>query len=129
MLTHQGRTSKSGHYVAWVRQHPDANKPVEELALANGPWIAPAESDPWLKMDDEVVSPVRADDVLKLSGGGDHHCAYVLVYAARRRWTPPGLSEKELLDGAALSSASASASASTASASTHAPNDSSSSTK
>ena len=132
VLTHQGRTSRSGHYVAWVRQQPYASKPVDELPLAAGPWLAAAEGDAWLKMDDEEVSPVCAEDVLKLSGGGDHHCAYVLVYAARRRWTPPGLSEKELLDGAALStaaaaaSASASTSTSTAAASASAPNDSAS---
>lgn len=63
MLTHRGRSSSSGHYVGWVRQTPN--------------------SDIWLKCDDDVVSPVTTEDVLKLSGGGDWHCAYVLLYGPR----------------------------------------------
>ncbi|XP_012255337.2 ubiquitin carboxyl-terminal hydrolase 14 [Athalia rosae] len=61
VLTHRGRSSSSGHYVAWVRQ----------------------KGDTWLKCDDETVSPVTSEDVLKLSGGGDWHCAYVLLYGPR----------------------------------------------
>ncbi|XP_058810884.1 ubiquitin carboxyl-terminal hydrolase 14 [Phymastichus coffea] len=61
VLTHQGRTSSSGHYVAWVRH----------------------KGDTWLKCDDENVSIVTSEDVLKLSGGGDWHCAYVLLYGPR----------------------------------------------
>ncbi|KAJ8678559.1 hypothetical protein QAD02_014346 [Eretmocerus hayati] len=61
VLTHQGRTSSSGHYVAWVRQRADT----------------------WLKCDDDNVSVVTTEDVLKLSGGGDWHCAYVLLYGPR----------------------------------------------
>lgn len=48
MLTHRGRSSSSGHYVAWVRQRGDV----------------------WLKCDDDQVSPVTSEEVLKLSGGG-----------------------------------------------------------
>jgi ubiquitin carboxyl-terminal hydrolase 14 len=48
VLTHRGRSSSSGHYVAWVR----------------------GEGDTWFKCDDDVVSPVTDKDVLKLSGGG-----------------------------------------------------------
>nr|QBH73732.1 hypothetical protein [Aphelinus abdominalis] len=61
VLTHQGRTSSSGHYVAWVRQ----------------------KGDTWLKCDDDNISVVTSEDVLKLSGGGDWHCAYVLLYGPR----------------------------------------------
>jgi len=50
VLTHKGRSSSSGHYVAWVRQSPSG--------------------DAWLKCDDDQVSPVTAEDILKLSGGG-----------------------------------------------------------
>ena len=49
VLTHRGRSSSSGHYVAWVRQ----------------------KGEVWLKCDDDVVSPVTSEDVLKLSGGGE----------------------------------------------------------
>lgn len=61
VLTHKGRSSSSGHYVAWVRQ----------------------KGDTWMKFDDDVVSPVQTDDILRLSGGGDWHCAYVLLYGPK----------------------------------------------
>jgi len=62
VLTHKGRSSNSGHYVGWVRQ----------------------KGDTWLKCDDDEVSPVHEEDVLKLSGGGDWHTAYLLVYGPRK---------------------------------------------
>ncbi|XP_014600227.1 PREDICTED: ubiquitin carboxyl-terminal hydrolase 14 isoform X1 [Polistes canadensis] len=61
VLTHRGRSSSSGHYVAWVHQ----------------------KNDTWLKCDDDTVSIVTSEEVLKLSGGGDWHCAYVLLYGPR----------------------------------------------
>ncbi|CAG0879676.1 unnamed protein product [Cyprideis torosa] len=67
VLTHQGRSSSSGHYVAWVRHKKDV----------------------WLKFDDDEVSGVSAEDVLRLSGGGDWHCAYVLVYGPRQLVSHP----------------------------------------
>eukprot|EP00092_Neocalanus_flemingeri_P012241 GFUD01013197.1.p2 GENE.GFUD01013197.1~~GFUD01013197.1.p2 ORF type:complete len:354 (+),score=156.48 GFUD01013197.1:46-1062(+) len=62
VLTHKGRSSNSGHYVGWVRQ----------------------KGDTWLKCDDDEVSPIHEEDVLKLSGGGDWHTAYLLVYGPRK---------------------------------------------
>jgi ubiquitin carboxyl-terminal hydrolase 14 len=61
VLTHKGRSSSSGHYVGWVRN----------------------KADEWIEFDDDKVSPVSADDILKLSGGGDWHCAYVLLYGPK----------------------------------------------
>ncbi|XP_071837791.1 ubiquitin carboxyl-terminal hydrolase 14-like [Apostichopus japonicus] len=61
VLTHQGRSSSSGHYVGWVKR----------------------KGDEWIKFDDDDVSPVTAEDILRLSGGGDWHCAYVLLYGPR----------------------------------------------
>lgn len=63
VLTHQGRSSSSGHYVGWVRQS--------------------TTDDKWFKYDDDVVSPVTSEEILRLSGGGDWHCAYVLLYGPR----------------------------------------------
>ncbi|XP_072942566.1 ubiquitin carboxyl-terminal hydrolase 14 [Epargyreus clarus] len=60
VLTHRGRSSSSGHYVAWV-----------------------ARGDSWLRCDDDSVAPVPEDEVLKLSGGGDWHCAYLLLYGPK----------------------------------------------
>jgi len=62
VLTHKGRSSNSGHYVGWVRQ----------------------KGETWLMCDDDEVSPVHEEDVLKLSGGGDWHTAYLLLYAPRK---------------------------------------------
>uniref|UniRef100_A0A915PLU6 Ubiquitin carboxyl-terminal hydrolase n=1 Tax=Setaria digitata TaxID=48799 RepID=A0A915PLU6_9BILA len=61
VITHKGRSSSSGHYVAWVR----------------------VKGDHWAMCDDDEVHPVSTDDILKLSGGGDWHCAYVLLYGPR----------------------------------------------
>lgn len=54
VLTHQGRSSSSGHYVGWVRQSTTEDK--------------------WVKFDDDVVSPITSEEILRLSGGGDWHC-------------------------------------------------------
>lgn len=61
VLTHKGRSSTSGHYVAWVKQSEDV----------------------WFKFDDDVVTSVTSDEILRLSGGGDWHCAYVLLYGPK----------------------------------------------
>ncbi|XP_002069296.3 ubiquitin carboxyl-terminal hydrolase 14 isoform X1 [Drosophila willistoni] len=62
VLTHKGRSSSSGHYVAWVRSCGDV----------------------WFKFDDDDVTSVTTDEILRLSGGGDWHCAYVLLYGPKR---------------------------------------------
>uniref|UniRef100_A0A0K0DCZ8 Ubiquitin carboxyl-terminal hydrolase 14 n=1 Tax=Angiostrongylus cantonensis TaxID=6313 RepID=A0A0K0DCZ8_ANGCA len=61
VITHKGRSSNSGHYVAWVRM----------------------DEDKWAMCDDDHVTSVTSDQILKLSGGGDWHCAYVLLYGPR----------------------------------------------
>ncbi len=53
VLTHKGRSSSSGHYLGWVRHR----------------------GNEWLKMDDDKVTVVLEEDVLKLSGGGVYVCA------------------------------------------------------
>ncbi|XP_052238951.1 ubiquitin carboxyl-terminal hydrolase 14-like [Dreissena polymorpha] len=66
VLTHKGRSSSSGHYVAWVKR----------------------KGDEWLMFDDDNVTPITSEDVLKLSGGGDWHTAYLLLYGPRVLQTP-----------------------------------------
>ncbi|RCN48463.1 ubiquitin family protein [Ancylostoma caninum] len=73
VITHKGRSSNSGHYVAWVR----------------------LDEDKWAMCDDEHVSPVTSEQVLKLSGGGDWHCAYVLLYGPRIVKEYPELKEEK----------------------------------
>lgn len=64
VLTHKGRSSSSGHYVSWTRTDP--------------------LTDTWHLFDDENVSEVQEPQVLDLSGGGDWHMSYVLLYGPRR---------------------------------------------
>jgi ubiquitin carboxyl-terminal hydrolase 14 len=68
VLTHKGRSSSSGHYLAWVRYKEDV----------------------WLKCDDDDVTPVTEEEILKLSGGGDWHCAYVFLYGPKILQLPEG---------------------------------------
>jgi ubiquitin carboxyl-terminal hydrolase 14 len=63
VLTHKGRSSNSGHYVGWAKN---------------------PKSGEWLMFDDDNVCQVSEDDILKLSGGGDHHTCYILLYGPRK---------------------------------------------
>ena len=58
VLTHQGRSSESGHYIGWVHKIDDK----------------------WLKYDDSEVSMVSTNEVLELKGGGDWHMAYICFF-------------------------------------------------
>lgn len=59
VLTHKGRSSSSGHYVAWVKR----------------------KEDEWFKCDDDIVSVVTSEEILKLSGGGEYSRAIFVVAA------------------------------------------------
>jgi len=61
VVTHKGRSADSGHYLGWVKE-------------ADGRWI---------RYDDDTVSEVTEEDILKLSGGGDWHIAYILFYRSK----------------------------------------------
>lgn len=90
VLTHQGRAADGGHYVAWVKADPPAEDttaptPATGPARRAGASAASAASAaPWIKLDDNKVSLTTAEEVLKLSGGGDWHTAYMLLYRAKR---------------------------------------------
>ncbi|MCQ2820450.1 MAG: hypothetical protein MJ252_24565 [archaeon] len=58
LITHQGRSSESGHYIGWVHK----------------------KDDKWLKYDDDTVSMVTTNDILELKGGGDWHMAYICFF-------------------------------------------------
>ncbi|KAI3436202.1 hypothetical protein D9Q98_002256 [Chlorella vulgaris] len=62
VLTHKGRSADSGHYVSWVKQ----------------------EDGSWIQFDDDKMIPRKEEEVLTLSGGGDWHMAYMLLYRAER---------------------------------------------
>ena len=58
VVTHKGRSAEGGHYVGWAHQ----------------------EGETWLQFDDDIVTTVKADDILALRGGGDWHTAYLCMY-------------------------------------------------
>lgn len=58
VITHQGRSSESGHYIGWVQN----------------------KSDKWFKYDDDYVTNQNLQNILDLRGGGDWHMAYYMVY-------------------------------------------------
>lgn len=66
VLTHKGRSSNSGHYVAWIRY----------------------KGDTWIECNDDDINLIHVEDVMKLSGGGDWHTAYLLLYGPRKLPTP-----------------------------------------
>ncbi|ONM63090.1 ubiquitin-specific protease 7 [Zea mays] len=61
VLTHKGRSADSGHYVGWVKQ----------------------DDGKWIEFDDDNPNIRKDEDILKLSGGGDWHMAYICLYKAR----------------------------------------------
>lgn len=63
VLTHKGRSANSGHYVGWSKD---------------------SKTNQWYMYDDDTVTKVSEEDILKLSGGGDWHTAYVLFYGPRK---------------------------------------------
>ena len=62
VITHKGRYADSGHYIGWSKASEDK------------------DSERWWKYDDDTVSEVKSDDIKQLSGGGDWHMAYLLLY-------------------------------------------------
>lgn len=59
VLTHIGRSADSGHYICWAKD---------------------SSTNSWWKFDDDNVSAVSEDEILKLDGGGDWHMAYICLY-------------------------------------------------
>ncbi|KAF9082507.1 Ubiquitin carboxyl-terminal hydrolase 14 [Mortierella sp. AD031] len=74
VLTHIGRTADSGHYIGWAKK---------------------GDTDEWYKYDDDKVSPVHKDDILKLDGGGDFHVAYLALYRSRSFKSKPEAAKAE----------------------------------
>lgn len=64
VLTHKGRSADSGHYVSWTKHH-----------TTDGQWV---------QFDDDKMILRKDEEVLALSGGGDWHMAYLLLYKAQK---------------------------------------------
>lgn len=102
VLTHKGRSADSGHYTAWVKAREEAAEHEGDAAAAAaatngapagdaddgaGPSAPKKAKKPvppgkarWVQFDDDGIVERTAEDALALSGGGDWHMAYVLVY-------------------------------------------------
>lgn len=61
LLTHQGRSADSGHYVGWAKQ----------------------KDGEWIKFDDDSMISVKQEEIMRLNGGGDWHMAYLLLFRAK----------------------------------------------
>lgn len=72
VLTHKGRSADSGHYVSWTKHH--------------------ATDGQWVQFDDDRMVLRKDEEVLALSGGGDWHMAYLLLFKAQR---VPSLTSQE----------------------------------
>ncbi|KAJ2761762.1 deubiquitinating enzyme [Coemansia sp. BCRC 34490] len=86
VVTHIGRSINSGHYIAWVRKEKNVGGPDPSFGGAGGKPAADSSAPQhwWYKFDDDDVSMVTDEDILKLCGGGDWHTAYILLYRAKK---------------------------------------------
>ena len=76
VITHQGASADSGHYIAYVKKlAKPGDKKEQEDAVA-------AAAGGWWRFDDEKVTEVGEEKVMQLAGGGESHSALVLLYAA-----------------------------------------------
>ena len=71
VLYHHGPSASGGHYTLDVL-HPNIDNTV-----GTGPTAKPREG--WIRIDDELVSDVRPDDVFG-TPERDDRCAYLLFY-------------------------------------------------
>jgi ubiquitin carboxyl-terminal hydrolase 10 len=73
VLYHHGISAAGGHYTLDVL-HPER---------IGGSVVPTANREGWIRIDDEFVSDIRAEDVFQYLGGvgGDDRCAYLLFYA------------------------------------------------
>lgn len=62
VITHQGRSSDSGHYVSWIYD----------------------KGENWYKYDDDEVTRIKPEAIQNLKGGGDWPIAYFLVYKKKQ---------------------------------------------
>ena len=60
IVTHKGQSADSGHYIGWVRQAENPNF--------------------WWKYDDDEVTEVDTEEIMRLKGGGDKDMTYMVFY-------------------------------------------------
>ncbi|KAG8838308.1 deubiquitinating enzyme [Serendipita sp. 400] len=77
MITHKGASADSGHYIAFARA--DVLDSRDEL---NPDYDR--DMDQWVRFDDDKVSPIPAEKVAALDGGGEDSAAYILLYRSKK---------------------------------------------
>ena len=81
IVSHQGRTSDGGHYVAWARRPRAQDEPPNKK---NGAKKDSGDSEAWIKFDDEYVSETTWSAMTEsgglLGGLADSQMAYLLFY-------------------------------------------------
>eukprot|EP00915_Cephaloidophora_sp_WS-2016_P001067 GHVH01001474.1.p1 GENE.GHVH01001474.1~~GHVH01001474.1.p1 ORF type:complete len:532 (-),score=100.52 GHVH01001474.1:79-1674(-) len=84
IITHEGRTADSGHYVAWRKKHVDDEPKQKE------------QRNMWIKFDDDKVSE-HSWDTLDLQGGrGDFHMAYLTFWKQNTITVKKSVYDKEV---------------------------------
>ncbi|ORY72928.1 hypothetical protein BCR35DRAFT_307467 [Leucosporidium creatinivorum] len=71
IVTHKGASADGGHYVGWCASN--ANGEIED-----------PDKQEWFKFDDDKVSTVPREKISMLEGGGEDHCAYILLYRSKK---------------------------------------------
>jgi len=56
-------------------------------------WVKKSP-DQWLRFDDDKVTLVNDEEILKLDGGGDWHMAYLCVYK-EKKYSPKTETKKQ----------------------------------
>ncbi|GAA6018668.1 hypothetical protein JCM11491_001253 [Sporobolomyces phaffii] len=76
IVTHKGASADGGHYVGWTAS-PQVNSD------GTPDFDADPDKQEWYKFDDEKVSLIAKEKILGLEGGGEDHCAYILLYKSK----------------------------------------------
>ncbi|GAA5878193.1 hypothetical protein JCM16303_002879 [Sporobolomyces ruberrimus] len=76
IVTHKGASADGGHYVGWTAS-------PQVTSDGSPDFDADPDKQEWFKFDDEKVSIVAREKILGLEGGGEDHCAYILLYKSK----------------------------------------------
>ncbi|SCZ99769.1 BZ3501_MvSof-1269-A2-R1_Chr12-2g03471 [Microbotryum saponariae] len=87
IVSHKGASADGGHYVGWTRadamdrsKNPDHKGKGKEVDVAD---VEDPDKVEWYKFDDEKVTTVKREKITLLEGGGEDHCAYILIYRSK----------------------------------------------
>lgn len=89
VITHQGRTADSGHYVSWTRVLDESTSATDENVENDCDIRAdglPKKQEPkefWHKFDDDEISKFDYQSIDLCGGRSDYHIAVLLLYKAQ----------------------------------------------